>query len=294
MGSGGDLVAYVNAAHDAAKAADPDIIFVLGGLAAFNLDVALVALGRADLPVRQKWSATSETVLTRAEMQGPQVEQILRERVLPLLQNGRFDMADVHLYGPEDRDPARIDLVRELTGKPVLSSECGGPSLDYGGEYTPEGHFIAVIHRNLGVLGSDAAFCLWFRLGEGDGTTFGNQYTALYDRKPAPKPGVFAYKLLARLLDGTAEVRPLDGEGFEIDRGDGRRFRLAWGSGSRAVQDWANERSMEAYCLADATSGHLVRVSGGDGGTCSDGGFVVAGPEVSRVLAPLIGSSVKC
>ena len=31
VGSGGDLVAYVNAAHDAAKAADPDIIFVLGG-----------------------------------------------------------------------------------------------------------------------------------------------------------------------------------------------------------------------------------------------------------------------
>jgi hypothetical protein len=195
-------------------------------------------------------------------------------------------MADVRLYGPEDRDPARIALVRELTGRPVLSTECGGPSLDYGGEYTPEGHFLAVVHRNLGVLASDAAFCLWFRLGESEGATWGNRFTALYDSHAAPKPGVFAYRMLARLIEPTSVVRPLDGQAFAIEARDGREVRLGWGAGGEAVRGWAAAVGGEAYCLAEPSSGLLARLSPEAGDTCAPDAFVVAGAGVSRLLAP--------
>jgi hypothetical protein len=285
VGSGADLVAYVNTAYDAVKSADPDSTFVLGGIASFSADVALVALKGADIPVRQQWSETSKTVLTRAEMRGPEVAAILKDRVMPLFEQGRFDMADVHLYGREERDAARIALVRELAGRPVLSSECGGPSLDYGGRYTPEAHFLAVVHRNLGVLAAGADFCLWYRLGDSDGATYGNRYTALYDAEAHPRPGVFAYRLLARIVDAKAAVHMLDGGGFEIVRGEGTAIRMAWGPAGGAVRTWAVASGADAYCLADASSGALARLSRGASPDCREDAFTVAGSGLSRLLS---------
>jgi hypothetical protein len=280
-GTGAELVEYVNAAYDAVKSADADSVFVLGGIAAFSADVALVALKGADISVRQQWSATSKTVLTLAEMRGPAVAAIMKDRVVPLFTQGRFDMADVHLYGPEDRDAARIALVRELSGRPVLSSECGGPSLDYGGRYTPEAHFLAVVNRNLGVLAAGADFCLWYRLGDSDGATYGNRYTALYEDAAHPRPGVFAYRLLARIIDARAVVHALDGGGFEIARGDETTIRIAWGPAADAVRRWAAASGADAYCLADASSGALARLSP----DCPESAFTLAGNGLSRLLS---------
>ncbi|WP_308918145.1 beta-galactosidase, partial [Jannaschia sp. LMIT008] len=66
-GSTDQLVDYVRTAHDAVKAEDAAATFLMGGIAAFNLDVLLVAGDGRDIPVRQTWSATSETVLRRAD-----------------------------------------------------------------------------------------------------------------------------------------------------------------------------------------------------------------------------------
>jgi hypothetical protein len=167
----------------------------------------------------------------------------------------------------------------------VLSSECGGPSTDYGGAYTPEAHFIAVVHRNLAVLSADAAFCLWFRLGEAEGATYGNRFTALYDGSARPKPGVFAYRLLARLLDADATVRPLAAGGYEIARGDGGAVRVGWGAGAADVGGWAEGRGADAYCLADPSAGRLVAIGDASGGSCAGGAFVVAGDGLARILS---------
>ena len=231
-----DLIDYVRVAHDAVKGQDPRATFVMGGIAAFNSDILLVARDGRDLPVRQSWSPTSETVLTRSDMRGPTIASIIDDRVLPVLREAPFDVASVHLYGPEDRDGARIAWLKRITGRPVLSSECGGPTLDYGGSYSGEEHFRAVVERNLNVLATGAPFCLWFRLGESEGASYGNRRTALYLATADAKPGVYAYRLLARLIDAAARVEVVGPGRFEsgvaaasASRSDGVRPRPTCG-----------------------------------------------------------------
>lgn len=281
-GTPAELIAYVDAAHDAVAAEDPDAIFVMGGIATFNVDVLLVQQGVADIEVRQNWSETSETVLTRSQMLGPEIRAIVEDQVLPVLSNSRYDVASVHLYGPENRDAARLNLIRKLTGHPVLSSECGGPTLDYGGRYTPEEHFRAVIHRNLNVFAADAAFCLWFRLGEGSGTTFGNRRTGLYEGPGRPKPGVFAYRLLSRLIDPQADVRQEANGTFEIRRGDGRRIAVAWGPEAAALRERALSSGTDLLCLGDANRGLLAS----DPGRCDAGAMTFTGSGLTALLSP--------
>lgn len=71
IGSGAELIALIDATHDAIKAADADAVHVLGGIASFNMDVLLVALDRADFRVQQRWSAGSATVFDRARIKAP-------------------------------------------------------------------------------------------------------------------------------------------------------------------------------------------------------------------------------
>ncbi|WP_308918061.1 hypothetical protein, partial [Jannaschia sp. LMIT008] len=275
-GSAEQLVDYVRPAHDAVKAEDAAATFVMGGIAAFNLDVLLVARDGRDIPVRQSWSATSETVLTRADMRGAQIAGIIDGRVLPVLRRAPFDMASVHLYGPEARDAARIALIERLSGKPVLSSECGGPTLDYGGRYTEADHFRAVIERNLNVLAAGARFCLWFRLGESGGASYGNRRTALYTPDAKAKPGVYAYRALARLIGQRTRVAVVGPGHYELrGEGDGR-VTIAWGNAAGALRG-----ADGALCLADAARGRLSA----DPGACPDGAMTFAGPDVPALLA---------
>lgn len=253
-----ELIAYVNAAHDSVKAEDPEALFVLGGIASFNSDIMLVQQEGQNIEVRQSWSETSETVMSRKEMQGTEIAGYIDRHVLPVLSDTRYDIASVHLYGPENRDIARLKMVQRLSGHLMLSSECGGPTLDYGGSYSPERHFHAVIHRNLNVLSTGAAFCLWFRLAESDGATFGNRRTALYTGSGDPKPGVFAYRLLARLVDSRADIRHEGDGSFTIRREDGRTIAVAWGPAASALQEGARSTGVDLLCLADASRGLLA------------------------------------
>lgn len=275
------LVAYVERAHDAVKAAAPDAVFVMGGIAAFNIDVLLVARGGLALDVRQKWSETSETVFTISDMRGPEIAKIIDDRVLPVLRRAPYDVAAVHLYGPEDRDAARIAFMRDLTGKPVLSSECGGPSLDYGGVYTPRAHFNAVIERNLGVLATGAEFCLWFLLGEGPGATWGNRRTALYTSAAEPKPGVFAYRLLSRLLGAATHVEKVDDALFALREDGGDAFWIGWGASATAARDRAIAAGGETLCLSDPVDGTMSAARS----DCAAGDLVLGGRDLVTLLA---------
>ena len=201
-----DLISYINTAHDAVKAAAPEATFVLGGIASMNLDAALLAMARADYPVQQRWKDGSKTVVTPELLAQPDIQENLLVTLPRILAEARYDIADAHLYGSEARDELRMGLLAELSGRRVLSSECGGPSLDYDRTYTGQGHYHAVIWRNLNVLSAGGDFCTWFGLGEGLGATYGNTRVPLYTRDIEEKPGVQAYRLLATLLAGGAEV----------------------------------------------------------------------------------------
>lgn len=277
-----DLIAFIQQTHDAVKAEDPHAIFVLGGVASFNADVLLVSLGGHKITVRQAWRQGAETVLTVADIHGGAISNIINRHVIPVLERSPFDVADVHLYGPEDRDAARLRLIHELTGRPVLSAECGGPSLDYGGTYTPRAHFRAVVERNLGVLAADARFCLWFRLGEGPGATYGNRRTALYTADAAAKPGVFAYRMLSRLLDPGTTVLKAGPDHFTLRRGEGQTIWIGWNAGAERARDYAEETESEVFCLEDAGLGRLSA----DPARCGPNELVVAGQGLGSLLSP--------
>lgn len=277
VGNADQLIDFIRVTEGAVKAADRKATVVLGGIAAFNIDIMLVARGGSEFTVRQRWSASSETVLGKAEMRGPEIAAIIDDFVMPVLRESAYDIADVHLYGPEERDAARIALLRKLTGRPVISAECGGPSLDYGDSYTPEGHFIAVLERNLGVLAADAKFCLWFRLGEGEGATYGNRRTGLYTAGAKPKPGVFAYRLLARLLDADAAVKLRGADQFVVERGALGPVTIGWGAAASAVRAKADKDGLDMLCLADADNGLLTS----DINSCASDAVVLIGRNLA-------------
>lgn len=281
-GTTDELRRYITIAYEAVKAKAPDSVFVMGGIAAFNLDILLVARDRQEFPVRQRWSKSSETVLKLSEMRGPQIAQIIDTRVLPVLTQSPFDMAAVHLYGPESRDAKRIGFIRSLTNRPVLSSECGGPSLDYGGTYSPEAHFQAVIERNLTTLSAGAKFCLWFRLGESKGATFGNARTALYDLKARPKPGVYAYRLLSRLIDTKATIQQTSGSAYLIHPGHGPQVMIGWGTGAQKARQYAKAQGGDTLCLSNAERGQLSA----DPSKCSATAMVIAGRNLADHFNP--------
>jgi len=200
------LLLYVNEAHDAVKGAAPDAIFVLGGIATFNLDALLLDAGRGTFRLQQRWSDTSTTVFDPATLRDPNVRQLIDVKFKQTLGTARYDWASAHLYGPEGRDLERLKYLQDLSGKPVMSSECGGPSLDYGAVYSGQSHFRAVIERNLNTQAAGAPFCMWFGLGEGITSTFGNRRVQIYDTKGQEKPGATAYRILSRLLVDDAVV----------------------------------------------------------------------------------------
>jgi len=77
VGDAAGLIKYVTLTHDAVKAADRKATFVMGGVAAFNADILLVALDSRELNVQQNWSKSSKTALSVAEMRGPQIGAII-------------------------------------------------------------------------------------------------------------------------------------------------------------------------------------------------------------------------
>lgn len=239
LGRPDELITFVNAAHDAIKAAHPEAVFVMGGLASNNLDLLVVALGLDDYPVQQRAQSGVLDIYELDEIEALVSSGIIEERIAPVLQNSRYDVLDVHLYGAPARDAARIEALKFLAAKPifpVISAECGGPSLDYKEAYRAEDHFFEALERNLGLFALDVEYCLWFRLGEGAGGSYGNRRTALFSREGHAKPGFYAYQLLGRLIDGAVQVS--DGSTATV-----RRFDLLKESGETVSIAWRRDHA---------------------------------------------------
>ncbi|WP_415893027.1 hypothetical protein ACMXYN_00600 [Neptuniibacter sp. PT8_73] len=263
-----NLVNYINSAYETVKKTDPNAVFVLGGLAAFNLDVMLLAEGMARFDVLQRWNEKSSTKYTIREAKAAKVVNIINNHVRTVLKQSKYDMADVHLYGPVSRDGLRINLIANessLSVEKIVSTECGGPSLDYNDNYKPEDHFYAVLHRNLNVLSQGSKFCLWFGLGEAMVTTWGNRKVPLFDKSRKAKPGYYGYKFLAYLFDGEdVKVQSLGDElkhGYKISYPN-RKHAAPIFVGDYKAQNFLKKKAglkrFDALCINNVAKGNGI------------------------------------
>lgn len=226
-GTADELIGFINASYDAVKQADADAVFVMGGVAAFNLDLMAMLKGISHDSVHQKFSADSSVTVT-PDMLDSLGYRTTQYDVYKVLESSKYDYADVHLYGETRRNKYRIEAIKQHTKRPLLSSECGGPSLDYRDSYKSSEHFTAVFDWNLSSLSQDLSFCLWFQLGEGPGATWGNRKVALFDDAQKPKPGFYAYHLLAHLLQGIRKVELIDEDVYKLVYQSGDILVVAW------------------------------------------------------------------
>lgn len=272
-GTPDELKEFINTSYRAVKVADENSLLVMGGLASMVVDIMLVTYERESWPLEQSWSETSKSEMSIKDARSWKVKNIAREKIRNVFRDAKFDLVDVHLYGPENRDPARIKALAELGGEPVISSECGGPSLDYGGKYTPAAHFKSAISRNLNVLANGAEICMWFGLGEAITSTYGNQYVALYDKNEQEKPGVYAYRLLSRLLpDFKAKVTA---KSYSWKIAYGKNDYVELGFGPRSVET-------PSFWIKDLTSGIIEPVTSAS--RYGADSLLIGGPAAARIL----------
>ncbi|WP_058245746.1 hypothetical protein [Tropicibacter naphthalenivorans] len=273
------LVAYLNATHDAAKIAAPEVPFVLGGLAAVNIDLALLAEG-GTFTIRQEYPDRTFT-MTSEDVPG---QKATLQRLDTVLTKARFDLVDAHLYGPVERDAARLGYLTDRTNRPALSSECGGPTTDYGEAYTGHRHFAAVLERNLAVLAAGGRVCLWFGLNERLKTSFSNRQTPLYTADMTPKPGVDAYRLLASFLSDGGAVETIGPRQYTIQTTQGP-ICIAFGQDAQAIPLTDCYESQNAVCVLDAQTrtAQLVPVATLPH-ACGGDAISLTGPGLSPIL----------
>lgn len=236
LGTTQELIAFVNATYDAVKAEDPKAKFVMGGIATGDLDRIVLHKGVADYDIIVRSGPNAKQVRKPAsEFRTPRHAKLLREMFEPVMTQAKYDMADLHFYGPADRDPYRIKAMKDYIGtRGVLSAECGGPSMFYNMSYVPSDHFMAVIERNLLDLSEGVEFCLWFRLGPGPSSSFQNSQVALFDDKKRPKPGYSAYFLLSAILEDMTRVERRKDNAYVIHRKGTSALVVAWADGAES------------------------------------------------------------
>ncbi|MGD9548258.1 MAG: beta-galactosidase [Candidatus Krumholzibacteriia bacterium] len=237
------LIATLDVSHDAVKAAWPGATVILGGIPAGALDAMVLSSGMASYVARIAYTPDDIVYLDSLRAQSPTILEsvAVRERVLA---EARYDVADMHLYGPVEFNQHRIERVRlAAPGAGLVSAECGGPSLAYVDSVTPEGHFLAALDMNLDALARGVRFILWFGMVErefveGEGTTYGTSQVPLFDQEFQPKGGYWAYCLLGSILADLKGVAKLEEGTYLIESHDRPDITVAWapgGSGALAL-----------------------------------------------------------
>ena len=275
-----DLVAYINAAHDAVKAAHPSATFVLGGIASWNLDALVLHEGLATYTARDVLADGTAISLTAAQAQDPAYADMAAE-AYRVLGEARYDFADVHLYGPVNHDAYKMYLVTEHTGmRPVLSTEGGGPSLAYE-DYTPAAHFLAVVDRNLTALDAGMPFMQWAGM-TADESAGANAMVPLLDSHGDATAGYRAYQFLALVLEDMESVEQLAPGRFLVHRVGGGDLVIAWRTeGADTLTLPSTYASADVLRMQDA-AGALYTVEDFTGGNLSLGAL----PAVVGDLPP--------
>ncbi len=234
------LIATLNASHAAAKASWAGATVILGGIPAGALDAMVLSSGMANYVSRIAYTPDNLVYLDSLRAQSPTILEsvAVRERVLA---EARYDVADMHLYGPVEFNQYRIERVSLATPQAgLVSAECGGPSLAYVDTVTPEGHFLAALDMNLDALSRGVRFILWFGMleqefVEGGGTTYGTSQIPLFGQDFQPKGGFWAYCLLGSVLADLDGVVKLEEGAYTIESCDRPDITVAWAPGGSGV-----------------------------------------------------------
>ena len=267
------LVDYVDTAYAAVKAADPDATFVMGGVASFVADIALVNLGYATFEPFQPLSPTTETRYTVEEARSPEMDALVESRLLYPLRNARYDKADVHLYGDRGLDALRVEMLEAVTGRPVISSESGAPTVMGTAEPSSVDYFAASVLGDLSALAAGAETVYWF-LDYDAATTYYNRFVPLRDAEGEPKPSFWAKKLLATYLVDDATVTALDGGLFHIQSVSEGAALIGFVAELEAAAREAAVAISDIWVLEDPEAGRLRRLEPGE--SLAPGDFVAA------------------
>lgn len=268
-----NLVAYVDAAYAAVKANDAVSTVIIGGVASFTADIALVNLERADFAPSQALSPTTSMSYTVEDARSPEMDALVESRLIRPLSEATYDAVSVHLYGNRNRDDARIELVRDLSGRrPVISTESGAPTWT-GLAPTDLDYFTGAVFGNLNALAAGAEAVFWF-LDHDTGAAFYNQHVALRDAAGDPKPTMWGIKLIAAYLTSEATVDELAPNVFTVKnavRGD-----AIFGFWSDIVRVGALDTLSvpQLWVLDDPRTGNFQRLKADE--TPSPEAFVVA------------------
>ncbi len=234
------LIDFFNATYDAVKAADSTAAVILGGIASISLDAMVLNAGMADYTARLSYSETVQDSLTLEMAQDPRVAEAVadKERVLA---ESRYDMVDLHLYGPVEYNQYRIARIRQSVGAvPLVSTEGGGPNLAYEPDFTPDDHFLTALDWNLDGLSRGMIFMMWLSMfGQdyvpGEGPTWGNSRLQLIDMYRNPTGGFWAYHLLAALMDDAVSVEKAGPGAYIIHRYHRPDIHIAWRTAESSV-----------------------------------------------------------
>lgn len=281
-GTRDQFIEFINATYDAVKGGDPDAVFVLGGIAATNVDMMTLREGFGDYTVYYHYDENNMITITPEDAANPEYEEFL-EGVYRTLRECRYDYVDAHLYGPLEFNDARIALMSAKAPKmKMLSSECGGPSRDYDDDITPLDHFMTALDLNLDLLSRDFEFGLWFRLGEAPSAgTWGNTLVPLFDTSAQPKGGYWAYKLLAAVIQKLDRVQKLGDGAYIVHRNETSPALVAWNAAGSSIELPATVEATRMLRVTDAAAGSYVIENVPDDGVVTLGDLPVV---VSAVL----------
>ncbi|MFH2051060.1 MAG: hypothetical protein ABIK96_01205 [bacterium] len=234
------LIATLNASFDAAKGAWSGAKVVLGGIPAGALDAMVLSSGMANYVSRIAYTPDNTVFLDSLRAQNPTILENVatRERVLA---EARYDLVDLHLYGPVEFNEYRIDRIRQAApGKGLVCAEGGGPTLAYVSEVTDEDHFLTALDMNLHAISKGVDFILWLNIFEreyveGEGRTYGTTHVPLYDLDHRPKGGYWAYCLLGSILADLKGVVKLEEGTYLIESHDRPDITVAWAPGGSGV-----------------------------------------------------------
>lgn len=258
-GTRDQFISFMNATYDAVKASDSDAAFVMGGIAAVNIDIMTLREGFGDYTVYYNYDENSGTTITPEDAANPAYEDFL-DGVYRTLRECRYDYVDAHLYGPLAFNGPRLALLEDKAPKmKIISSECGGPSRDYDDDITPAEHFMTALQMNLDLLARGLEFGLWFRVGEAPtASTWGNAFVPLFDTSARPKGGYWAYKLLGVVLKNLGRVRRVGDGVYVVNRTDSSPVLVAWNAGGSSIHLPVTVQATQMLRVTDAATGSYV------------------------------------
>lgn len=141
--------------------------------------------------------------------------------VKAIFSDAPYDYLNVHQYGTEQMVADRLAYFQqEWPGKTIVSTECGGPSLDYQKIQTARDKFNFAWYLNLHAFANEMPWTMWLKIVDTGSQSPGNDELPLLtheDRTLAERrPQWYAYKLLALCFEDAETCEEVETGVFKL------------------------------------------------------------------------------